>query len=139
MKRFCYVLGLGLAAAASAGVYDECVFHFEGGRDGFTGTAPDGIAQKGEIVDELRGGVPSHANHGATISGMPGHVAFTSESVPFFPSGLGDQTVSCLDLSYTLDESTGEKLCAYGTIQLPFLADACPTNVYSAVFRLKRK
>ena len=139
MKRLIYVLGLGLAAAASAGVYDECVFHFEGGRDGFTGMAPDGIAQKGEIVDELRGGVASHANHGATVSGMPGQVAFTPESVPFFPSGLGDQTVSCLDLSYTLDESTGEKRCAYGTVELPFLADACPTNVYSAVLRLKRK
>ena len=139
MKRVCCLFGVGLAVAASAGVYDECVFHFEGGRDGFTGTAPDGIVQQGEIVDELHGGVPSHANNLATVQGPQGLVSFTDESVPFFPAGLGDQTVSCLDLSYTLDESTGEKRCAYGTIKLPFLADACPTSVYSAIFRLKRK
>jgi len=138
MKRLCCVLGLGLAAAASAGVYDECVFHFEGGRDGFTGAAPDGIVQKGEVVDELHGGVPSHANNQAKIFGLATNVTFTTEQVPMHAAGLGTQSAQCLTFSRSEIVEPGKTNFNYGAVSFPFVPGLCPTDRYSAVFRLRR-
>ena len=129
-------------AAVASGVYDDCVFLFEGGRDGFNGGKADGILQKGEIVDELRAGVPTHANHQATPkeSGTS-NLVWQTEKVNFHAAGMGVQELPCLQCrQYTWPDATDTSKTNwnYGTVNLPMLADLCPTNVYSAVFRVRR-
>lgn len=130
----------------ASGVYDDCVFLFEGGRDGFNGGTPDGILQKGELVDELRAGLPAHVNHQSTLSQSgTSNLLWTTEKVNFHAAGMGAQNLPCLNFKpyvWTVTTNATTGACStnfnYGTVNIPAIGDLCKTNVYSAVFRVRR-
>ena len=80
-----------VAAFAFGGVYDDCVYLFEGGLD----ADGNGQAATGEIRDELHAD-PNHANSKATVVGYADGALFRNEPVPYQSAGLGTQTVQCL-------------------------------------------
>ena len=148
MKKIvaCAAMAMVVGSVAASGVYDDCVFLFEGGRDGFNGGTPDGILQKGELVDEFRAGVPTHANHQSTLNESgTSNLVWTTEKVNFHAAGMGVQNLPCLNFkpyvwTVTTNAATGacETNFNYGTVNIPAIGDACTTNVYSAVFRIRR-
>lgn len=132
------VLGMGALISMqtlASGVYDDCVFFFDGGRDSIT---KDGLFQTGEFVDEMRAGVPSHDNHKATAKGS--NLVWETGSVNFHAAGLGVQSLQYLNFvpSYTKDSGGAITAIDYSTIEMPFLKSLCPGNTYSAIFRVKR-
>ena len=139
MKRM-FLLGAVVAAtswmASASSVYDDCVWFFNGGTDGFGGTVVDGAVQKGEIADELHRGTSSHANHQSQPQGCD--LAFVREKVPFHASGVGTQVVSCVKLQNVVYPGDGETNYNFSTLQLPFLGDLCPGANYSAIIRFRR-
>jgi len=120
-------------------VYDDCVFLFEGGRDGFNGTAADGTVQAGEFVDELRAGMPSHSAHAGYLRGYSENLTWKTMAVPAFQaSGMGTQTTRCLHIEHNYRISGTTTNYCTGAVHLPYIPTVCPTNVYSAVIRCRR-
>lgn len=142
MKKIvaCAAMAMVVGSVAASGVYDDCVFLFEGGRDGFNGGTPDGLLQKGEFVDELRVGVPTHENNQGTLNGFSTNFLACTDSVNLHAAGLGSQSVPYLKFQpYIWTTSNGAVTnFNYGTLNLPFVGKACPTNTYSAVLRVRR-
>lgn len=136
------LLGLGAwATVRASSVYDDCAWFFNGGTDGFGGTAVDGVVQQGEIVDELHRGSSSHTNHWALPYGEG--LVFVREKVPLHAMGIGTQEVSCISFPYTRTDVTNADDTVttnftYSALKLPFLADACTGTTYSAIFRVRR-
>ena len=135
MKKTVMVL---IAVAASAtrpvagGVYDDCVYLFEGGLD----ANGNGLFSTGELRDELHAD-PSHANNGAVVSGYSDCAIFRNEPVPYQSAGISTQNVQCLYLPQTVKVSGTTTNYFPVWYAMPFLRDLCTTNVYSAVFRVR--
>ena len=64
MKKLLMTVAAMAAVCTSGGVYDDCVYLFEGGLD----ANGNGLFSTGELRDELHAN-PSHANNGAVVSG----------------------------------------------------------------------
>ena len=132
-KQITMVVSAALLMSASGrGIYDDSVFFFEGGRDGYNGLSADGAFQKGEFVDELHAGVPTHGNHQATMSGAAANIAWSTENVNFHAAGMGVKSLPCLKFIPT------DATFSFSTIELPFIGDLCPGKYYSAIFRIRR-
>lgn len=129
-----------MGVSFASGVYDDCVFLFEGGRDGFNGVAADGFLQKGEFVDELHAGVPTHDNNQSTFSGAKTNFVACVDDVNFHAAGKGVQRLPYLRMKTHTWTTNGGSVTNfnYGTVYAPCIGTACPTNVYSAVFRVRR-
>jgi len=132
------LLALGVQASS---VYDDCVWFFNGGTDGFGGKAVDQVVQQGEIADELHRATAAHANHQALPQGLA--MSFTREKVPLHAQGVGTQEVSCAKLNHTYSVVPGEGGTAttnfgFSTLKMPFLGDYCTNGNYSAIFRIRR-
>ena len=132
MKKILMTVAAMAAACAFGGVYDDCVYLFEGGLD----ANGNGYAATGEIRDELHAN-PSHANNQGTVYGYADGAIFRNEPVPYQSAGLSTQNVQCLYLPQPR-KINGSTTNFYPTIiKMPFLADACPTNIYTGVFRVR--
>ena len=125
-------LAMMTAACAFGGVYDDCVYLFEGGLD----ANGNGYAATGEIRDELHAN-PSHANNQGTVYGYADGTIFRNEPVPYQSAGLSTQNVQCLYLPQPRKINGSTTNFYPTTIRMPFLADACPTNIYTGVFRVR--
>ena len=73
------LLTICLTAAVSAGVYDDAIFWFRGGRD----LNGNGLCEKGEFYDEMHAGNTSHGNHQTTFTGYPESIVLRNEDVKF--------------------------------------------------------
>ena len=120
------------AACAFGGVYDDCVYLFEGGLD----ANGNGLFSTGELRDELHAN-PSHANNGAVVSGYSDCAIFRNEPVPYQSAGISTQNVQCLYMPQTVKVSGTTTNYFPVWYAMPFLRDYCTTNVYSAVFRVR--
>ncbi|MBQ6340150.1 MAG: hypothetical protein IJI36_13505 [Kiritimatiellae bacterium] len=132
MKMKLMALGMMAAAYAFGGVYDDCVYLFEGGLD----ADGNGQAATGEIRDELHAG-PSHAHNLATVVGYADGATFRNEPVPYQSAGLSTQNVQCLHFAHPRKVSGTTTNFFPNIVKMPFIADACPTNVYTGVFRVR--
>ena len=129
------VLTIGLTAAVCAGVYDDAIFWFRGGRD----LNGNGLCEKGEFYDEMHAGNTSHGNHQTTFTGYPESIVLRNEDVKF-PCGR-DTAKSMPVLHLKLDR----KISADGTVTNTFIPHACPkflygqiSNQYTMVARIRR-
>lgn len=74
MKRIILSLVLAVCGWACAGVYDDAIFWFRGGK----ATGPAGT---GSLFDEMHADAPAHANHGAVFYGDPDCRSIEEEDV----------------------------------------------------------
>ena len=132
MKKMMVAIGVMAAACTFGGVYDDCVYLFEGGLD----ANGNGLFSTGELRDELHAN-PSHANNSAVVSGYSDCAIFRNESVPYQSAGISTQNVQCLYLPQTVKVSGTTTNYFPVWYAMPFLRDLCTTNVYSAVFRVR--
>jgi hypothetical protein len=132
MKKILMTVAAMAAACAFGGVYDDCVYLFEGGLD----ANGNGYAATGEIRDELHAN-PSHANNQGTVYGYADGAIFRNEPVPYQSAGLSTQNVQCLYLTQPRKINGSTTNYYPNIIKMPFLADACPTNIYTGVFRVR--
>ena len=133
MKKAIITLwGVTVAACALGGVYDDCVYLFEGGLD----ANGNGYAATGEIRDELHAN-PSHANNQGTVYGYADSAIFRNEPVPYQSAGISTQNVQCLYLPQPRKMNGVTTNFYPNIIKMPFLADACRTNIYTGVFRVR--
>ena len=132
MKKILMAVAAMAAACAFGGVYDDCVYLFEGGLD----ANGNGLFSTGEIRDELHAN-PSHANNGAVVSGYSDCAIFRNEPVPYQSAGISTQNVQCLYMPQTVKVSGTTTNYFPVWYAMPFLRDYCTTNVYSAVFRVR--
>ena len=132
MKKLLMTVAAMAAACAFGGVYDDCVYLFEGGLD----ANGNGLFSTGELRDELHAN-PSHANNGAVVSGYSDCAIFRNEPVPYQSAGISTQNVQCLYMPQTVKVSGTTTNYFPVWYAMPFLRDYCTTNVYSAVFRVR--
>ena len=132
MKKILMMVAAMAAAYAFGGVYDDCVYLFEGGLD----ANGNGLFSTGELRDELHAN-PSHANNGAVVSGYSDCAIFRNEPVPYQSAGISTQNVQCLYMPQTVKVSGTTTNYFPVWYAMPFLRDYCTTNVYSAVFRVR--
>ena len=132
MKKMLVAIGMLVATCAFGGVFDDCVYLFEGGLD----ADGNGLFSTGEIRDELHAN-PSHANNGAVVSGYSDCAIFRNEPVPYQSAGISTQNVQCLYMPQTVKVSGTTTNYFPVWYAMPFLRDYCTTNVYSAVFRVR--
>ena len=132
MKKMMVAIGVMAAACTFGGVYDDCVYLFEGGLD----ANGNGLFSTGELRDELHAN-PSHANNGAVVSGYSDCAIFRNEPVPYQSAGISTQNVQCLYMPQTVKVSGTTTNYFPVWYAMPFLRDYCTTNVYSAVFRVR--
>ncbi len=132
MKKRLMVAGMLAAACAFGGVFDDCVYLFEGGLD----ANGNGLFSTGELRDELHAN-PSHANNQGTVYGYADGAIFRNEPVPYQSAGLSTQNVQCLYLTQPRKINGSTTNYYPNIIKMPFLADACPTNIYTGVFRVR--
>ena len=132
MKKMLMMAGTLAAACAFGGVYDDCVYLFEGGLD----ANGNGEAATGEVRDELHAN-PSHANNQGTVYGYADGAIFRNEPVPYQSAGLSTQNVQCLYLTQPRKINGSTTNFYPNIIKMPFLADVCPTNIYTGVFRVR--
>ena len=132
MKKILMTVAAMAAACAFGGVYDDCVYLFEGGLD----ANGNGYAATDEIRDELHAN-PSHANNQGTVYGYADGAIFRNEPVPYQSAGLSTQNVQCLYLTQPRKINGSTTNYYPNIIKMPFLADACPTNIYTGVFRVR--
>ena len=132
MKKILMTVAAMAAACAFGGVYDDCVYLFEGGLD----ANGNGLFSTGELRDELHA-IPSHANNGAVVSGYSDCAIFRNEPVPYQSAGISTQNVQCLYMPQTVKVSGTTTNYFPVWYAMPFLRDYCTTNVYSAVFRVR--
>ena len=132
MKKILMTVAAMAVACAFGGVYDDCVYLFEGGLD----ADGNGLFSTGEIRDELHAN-PSHANNGAVVSGYSDCAIFLNEPVPDQSAGISTQNVQCLYMPQTVKVSGTTTNYFPVWYAMPFLRDHCTTNVYSAVFRVR--
>ena len=132
MKKMLMMAGTLAAACAFGGVYDDCVYLFEGGLD----ANGNGQAATGEIRDELHAN-PSHAHNNGTVYGYADGAIFRNEPVPYQSAGLSTQNVQCLYFTQPRKINGSTTNFYPHIIKMPFLADVCPTNIYTGVFRVR--
>ena len=132
MKQILMTIAVLAAACAFGGVYDDCVYLFEGGLD----ANGNGLFSTGELRDELHAN-PSHANNGAVVSGYAEFAIFRNEPVPYQSVGISTQNVQCLYMPQPVKVSDTTTNYFPVWYAMPFLRDSCTTNVYSAVFRVR--
>ena len=132
MKKLLMTVAAMAAVCAFGGVYDDCVYLFEGGLD----ANGNGLFSTGELRDELHAN-PSHANNGAVVSGYSDCAIFRNEPVPYQSAGISTQNVQCLYMPQTVKVSGTTTNYFPVWYAMPFLRDYCTTNVYSAVFRVR--
>ena len=132
MKKMLMMAGTLAAACAFGGVYDDCVYLFEGGLD----ANGNGQAATGEIRDELHAN-PSHAHNQGTVYGYADGAIFRNEPVPYQSAGLSTQNVQCLYFTQPRKINGSTTNFYPHIIKMPFLADACSTNIYTGVFRVR--
>ena len=132
MKKILMTVAAMVAACAFGGVYDDCVYLFEGGLD----ANGNGLFSTGEIRDELHAN-PSHAHNQGTVYGYADGAIFRNEPVPYQSAGISTQNVQCLYMPQTVKVSGTTTNYFPVWYAMPFLRDYCTTNVYSAVFRVR--
>ena len=132
MNKMLMAVGMMAAACAFGGVYDDCVYLFEGGLD----ADGNGCLSTGEMRDELHGS-PSHAYNQATVFGYADGALFRNEPVPYQSAGLPTQNVQCLCFTHPRKVSGTTTNFYPNIVKMPFIADACPTNIYTGVFRVR--
>ena len=132
MKKVLRTVGMMAATCAFGGVYDDCVYLFEGGLD----ANENALFSTGEIRDELHAN-PSHAHNLGTVYGYADGAIFRNEPVPYQSAGISTQNVQCLYFTQPRKINGTTTNFFPNIIKMPFLADACPTNIYTGVFRVR--
>ena len=132
MKTRLMAVGMMAAACAFGGVYDDCVYLFEGGLD----ADGNGFLSTGEMRDELHAD-PNHASNKGTVFGYADGAFLRNERVPYQSAGLATQDVQCLHFAQPRKVSGTTTNFYPNIVKMPFIADACPTNIYTGVFRVR--